>query len=146
MVSGVVLYLIVFTVVMLLRHPAVTAETALIRAAGSGALVLLHVILCIGPLCRLSPRFLPLLYNRRHMGVTMFALALVHGAFAIFQYHALGDTNPFVSVIAGVPWWGVAVLLALAIGQVVTDVLWSTKSSDWSRYLREMAIAREYEP
>ena len=57
---------------------------------------------------------------------------------------------PFVlipsAVIAGVPWWGVAVLLALAIGQVVTDVLWSTKSSDWSRYLREMAIAREYEP
>jgi nitrite reductase/ring-hydroxylating ferredoxin subunit len=38
------------------------------------------------------------------MGVTVFALGLVHGGLAIFQYHALGNTNPFVSVIAGVPW------------------------------------------
>jgi len=36
---------------------------------------LLHIILSIGPLCRLDSRFLPLLYNRRHLGVTMFLLS-----------------------------------------------------------------------
>jgi hypothetical protein len=54
--------------------PNATAETTLIRALGTCALLLLHLILCIGPLCRLNPRFLPLLYNRRHLGVTMFIL------------------------------------------------------------------------
>lgn len=51
-----------------------------IRAYGSAAFVLLHVILSIGPLCRLNRKFLPLLFNRRHMGVTMFFLALTHVA------------------------------------------------------------------
>jgi nitrite reductase/ring-hydroxylating ferredoxin subunit/DMSO/TMAO reductase YedYZ heme-binding membrane subunit len=105
LLGGVTLYLAVFALVMALRHPAVTAETILIRATGSGALVLLHVILCIGPLCRLDPRFLPLLYNRRHMGVTMFVLALVHGSFAVVQYHALGDVNPIVSVLTAESRW-----------------------------------------
>jgi nitrite reductase/ring-hydroxylating ferredoxin subunit/DMSO/TMAO reductase YedYZ heme-binding membrane subunit len=62
-------------------------------------LLLLHIILSIGPLCRLNRRFLPLLYNRRHMGVTMFILALVHGTFSIIQFHALGNINPIVSVL-----------------------------------------------
>ncbi|MHC5211846.1 MAG: Rieske 2Fe-2S domain-containing protein [Planctomycetota bacterium] len=105
LVGGVALYLLAFALVMLLRHPAVTAETVLLRATGSAALILLHVILCIGPLCRLDPHFLPLLYNRRHMGVTMFLLALVHGAFAIVQYHALGDVNPIVSVLTAETRW-----------------------------------------
>ena len=82
----------------LLVSPNVTAETLIIRGCSVSALLLLHVILCIGPLARLDPRFLPLLYNRRHLGVTMFLLALVHGAFAIVQFHALGNENPLVSV------------------------------------------------
>jgi len=48
-------------------HPNATAETLLIRGFGTARLLLLHVILCIGPLCRLDRRFLPLLYNRRHL-------------------------------------------------------------------------------
>src|SRR5262249_6164215 len=58
-----------------------------------------HVILAIGPLCRLDRRFLPLLYNRRHLGVTMFVLAFAHGTFSLFQFHALGDVNPMVSLL-----------------------------------------------
>ena len=81
-----------------LRHPDTTAETFIIRFTAITAFMLLHVILAIGPLARLDRRFLPLLYNRRHLGVTMALLALVHGAFSIFQFHALGDTNPLVSV------------------------------------------------
>jgi nitrite reductase/ring-hydroxylating ferredoxin subunit/DMSO/TMAO reductase YedYZ heme-binding membrane subunit len=96
--GSVLLYLALFIGAGSLVHPNATAETLLIRGFGTAAILLLHVILSIGPLCRLNPRFLPLLYNRRHLGVTTFLLALVHGAFSIFQFHALGDVNPLVSL------------------------------------------------
>ncbi len=97
--GGIVLYLVLFVVTGAWRHPTLTIETLLIRALGSAGLVLLHVVLSIGPLARLDRRFLPLLFNRRHMGVSMFLLALAHASFATVQYHALGDTNPLVSVL-----------------------------------------------
>jgi nitrite reductase/ring-hydroxylating ferredoxin subunit/DMSO/TMAO reductase YedYZ heme-binding membrane subunit len=81
-----------------LIDPNATVETLIIRASGTCAALLLHVVLAIGPLCRLDARFLPLLYNRRHLGVTTFLVALVHGAFSLIQFHALGDVNPLVSV------------------------------------------------
>jgi len=93
-----VLYLSLFVGVTAISNPDYTFETALIRSTSTLALLLLHVILSIGPLCRLNNKFLPLLYNRRHLGVTMFTVALVHGSFSIFQFHALGNTNPFVSL------------------------------------------------
>jgi nitrite reductase/ring-hydroxylating ferredoxin subunit/DMSO/TMAO reductase YedYZ heme-binding membrane subunit len=98
--SGLLIYLGLFVGIGSVVHPNATAETLLIRGLGTAALLLLHVILCIGPLCRLDRRFLPLLYNRRHLGVTMFFLALAHGAFSIFQFHALGNINPLVSLFA----------------------------------------------
>ena len=91
-------YLLLLAGIGAIIHPNATIETLLIRGFGTAALLLLHVILCIGPLCRLDQRFLPLLYNRRHLGVTMFLLALAHGAFATIQFHSLGDTHPLVSV------------------------------------------------
>lgn len=97
--SGVLLYLVVFLLTGVALRPNATIETLLIRALGTAAFFLLHVVLSIGPLCRLNPRFLPLLYNRRHLGITMFLLASGHGAFSIFQFHALGDTPPLVSVL-----------------------------------------------
>lgn len=93
-----VLYLGLFLGAGAVVHPNATIETLLIRAFGTAALFLLHVVLCIGPLCRLSPRFLPLLYNRRHLGVTTFMLGLAHGTFSIVQFHAGGDANPLLSV------------------------------------------------
>src|SRR6266496_2788123 len=96
--AGLVLYLATFVGIGSLVHPNATAETLLIRGLGTAALLLLHVILSIGPLCRLDRRFLPLLYNRRHLGVTMFVLALAHGTFSIVQFHALGNLNPLVSL------------------------------------------------
>ena len=98
LVFGVVLYLAIFISFSTLVHPNATAETILIRAIGTAAFLLLNIILCIGPLCRLNPKFLPLLYNRRHLGVTMFILGLVHGAFSIFQFHAGGDISPILSI------------------------------------------------
>jgi len=96
--GGIVLALATFIGVSLAVSPESTAETLVLRATSVTALVLLHVVLAIGPLTRLDVRFLPLLYNRRHLGVTLFLLALVHGVFAVVQFHALGDENPLVSV------------------------------------------------
>jgi sulfoxide reductase heme-binding subunit YedZ len=99
LVALVTLVFLSFMGVSLIRSPNITAETLLIRGSAVTALLLLHVLLAIGPLARFDPRFLPLLYNRRHLGVTMFLLALVHSVFATVQFHALGDENPLVSVL-----------------------------------------------
>ena len=72
LVGGVALYLFAFCAVTEILFPFVTEEILLMRAFGTAAFLLLHIILCIGPLCRLNPKFLPLLYNRRHAGVTCF--------------------------------------------------------------------------
>jgi nitrite reductase/ring-hydroxylating ferredoxin subunit/DMSO/TMAO reductase YedYZ heme-binding membrane subunit len=68
--------------------------------------LLLHIILCIGPLCRLNPKFLPLLYNRRHAGVTCFLLALIHAVLVVATYHAGGDLNPILSIFISSPLTG----------------------------------------
>lgn len=88
----------IFIAAQLILFPQITAETMIIRATALTAFTLLHLILMIGPLARLDDRFLPLLYNRRHLGVSMFFIALIHGVFSIIQFHALGDVNPIVSV------------------------------------------------
>ncbi len=99
LVGGVLGYLALFVAVTLLAKPHATLETALIRAFGTAALLLLHVVLAIGPLARLDRRFLPLLYNRRHLGVVTFLLGLAHGGFALVQFHAWGDLHPLASLL-----------------------------------------------
>lgn len=96
--SAVVIYLLLFVLLNEIFFPSITPETLLIRATGTLALLMLHVILSIGPLSRIDKRFLVLLYNRRHLGVTMFLIALIHGVFNIAQFHSLGNINPFVSI------------------------------------------------
>jgi nitrite reductase/ring-hydroxylating ferredoxin subunit/DMSO/TMAO reductase YedYZ heme-binding membrane subunit len=91
-------YLVLFTSVTLIFNPQVTFETLLIRSTSTLALLLLHIILSIGPLARINKKFLPLLYNRRHLGVTMFCIAAIHGSFSILQFHSLGNVNPIVSL------------------------------------------------
>lgn len=93
-----VLYLATFISLTVVFNPNYTFETVLIRSTSTLALLLLNVILSIGPLTRINKKFLPLLYNRRHLGVTMFSIALIHGAFGILQFHSLGNINPFVSL------------------------------------------------
>ncbi|HMS42607.1 MAG TPA: ferric reductase-like transmembrane domain-containing protein [Pyrinomonadaceae bacterium] len=99
LISGVAGYLLLFIGLGASFQPNATIETLLIRGFGTCAILLLHIVLIIGPLCRLSPKFLPLLYNRRHLGVTTFFIGAVHGGLSIFQFHALGVINPFVSVL-----------------------------------------------
>jgi nitrite reductase/ring-hydroxylating ferredoxin subunit/DMSO/TMAO reductase YedYZ heme-binding membrane subunit len=77
-----------------------------IRASGAAAFSLLTIILCIGPLARLTPRALPLLYNRRHMGVVCFLIALVHGGLVVLWYHGFSEVNAFVSLLVSNPRYG----------------------------------------
>lgn len=101
--DGIVLALIVlaigvFATVSRTLHPGMGAYALLIRSSGFLSLFLVQLILCIGPLARISPVFIPLLYNRRHLGVYLFFLAALHGSAALIRYHAHGDTFPLVSV------------------------------------------------
>ncbi len=135
--GGAALYLALFVGVGLWRRPEITAETLLIRAFGTLAFTLLHVVLAIGPLARLDRRFLPLLWNRRHLGVTMFLFALAHGGFALFQFHALGDRNALVSLLVSNTRWtslaqfpfqqlGAAALLILFLMAATSHDFWLT--------------------
>lgn len=99
--AGIALYIAVFMVVSISQHPGVEAlspMTLLIRALATLAFFLLSLILCVGPLARLNSKFLPLLYNRRHMGVSMFIIALAHAVLATIWYHSFGVQNPISSI------------------------------------------------
>ncbi|MBC7773527.1 MAG: ferric reductase-like transmembrane domain-containing protein [Pyrinomonadaceae bacterium] len=100
--GGIAAYLILFvTGGKLLASPGegLSSVTLLIRALGTCGIVLLHIVLCIGPMARLDGRLLPLLYNRRHLGVMTFFVGCSHAVLSIFWYHAGGDINPLLSLL-----------------------------------------------
>ena len=122
------------------RNPTATAETLLIRGFGTAAFLLLHVVLCIGPLSRLDRRFLPLLYNRRHLGVTTFLLGLAHGGFGLFQFHALGNVNPLVSLFISNPRYGsVADFPFQALGFFALIILFLMAATSHDFWLRNLS-------
>ncbi|NER39051.1 MAG: Rieske 2Fe-2S domain-containing protein [Oscillatoria sp. SIO1A7] len=106
LLASVVLYLLIFMTVAQAFSSNIELRGLRIRAYGSAAFILLHVILSIGPLSRLNRRFLPLLYNRRHMGVTMFCLGLYHAREALTWYHDYGSLDPLVSLLVGNAHYG----------------------------------------
>ncbi len=140
LVSLLVLYLALFVGVGVWLNPTATAETLLIRAFGTGAFLLLNVVLCIGPLARLDCRFLPLLYNRRHLGVTTFLLGLAHGGFALFQFHALGNANPLVSLFISNPRYrSVADFPFQALGFFALIILFLMAATSHDFWLRNLS-------
>ena len=70
-----------------------------IRATGFCAVLMLHVILIIGPLARISPLISPLLYNRRHLGVSFFIVASIHASLVFGYYGGFGVQNPINAVL-----------------------------------------------
>jgi DMSO/TMAO reductase YedYZ heme-binding membrane subunit/nitrite reductase/ring-hydroxylating ferredoxin subunit len=74
-------------------------QTAAMRAFGSCAFILLSVVLAIGPLARLDRRFLPLLYNRRHLGVMTCMVAAGHAGQVLGWYFAYSPTPPLVALL-----------------------------------------------
>lgn len=126
-IGAMFVYLAAFIGLGALIHPNATIETLIIRAFATAAFLLLHLILAIGPLSRLDKRLLPLLYNRRHLGVLMFLLALVHGAFSIIQFHGFSDRPAIVNLIDSFPSFqlaGAAALLILAVMAATSHDLW----------------------
>ena len=139
MLAGVGVYLLSFVLVASVVPPAgesFTPVQTLIRATGSLAFLLLTFLLCIGPLARLTPRFKPLLYNRRHLGVTIFFVALVHSLLVVVWYHGFGVLNPIVSLLASNPRYdslvgfpfeslGLAALLLLFLLAATSHDFWN---------------------
>jgi DMSO/TMAO reductase YedYZ heme-binding membrane subunit/nitrite reductase/ring-hydroxylating ferredoxin subunit len=140
-VAGVAAYLAVFlTVGALVRmgDEAISFPVLLMRALGTCALLMLHVVLCIGPLARLDRRFLPMVYNRRHLGVATFLVALGHAVVVVGYYHGFGVLNPFVSLLSipgPVPfeWLGLAAFVVLFVMAATSHDFWqkSFSASTW---------------
>lgn len=105
-VAGVVAYLAVFVAITLFTRPADAAITPLqmlIRATGSLAFLMLSLVLVIGPLARLTARFNPVLYNRRHLGVATFLVSAVHAGLVLLWYHGFGVIDPLTSLFVSNP-------------------------------------------
>lgn len=99
---AVIAYLAVFFLVskvLWTGTAAISDEVLILRALGSCAFILLHVVLSIGPLARLDLRWVPVLFNRRHLGVMTFFVALAHGIISIGYYHGFGYINPLLSLL-----------------------------------------------
>jgi len=67
-------------------------EDVRIEVFGACAFLMISFILMIGPLARISPKFLPLLYNRRHFGVLACIIAAIHGYF-VYDWFAMGNSQ-----------------------------------------------------
>jgi DMSO/TMAO reductase YedYZ heme-binding membrane subunit/nitrite reductase/ring-hydroxylating ferredoxin subunit len=88
-IACVIAYVSAFLAIASWMNPPKNAPEAIdlrIQAFGTCAFIMLTVILSIGPLARLDRRLLPLLYNRRHLGVMTFGVVLVHAWFMIDWY------------------------------------------------------------
>jgi len=97
-------YLVTFIGFGVILFPApreISIEILLIRALGTCAVILLHLILMIGPISRITPKFNALLYNRRHLGVTFFTIATMHGLLVLAFYGGFGIENPLTAVLFG---------------------------------------------
>ena len=106
MLAGIAVYLIGFVAVSGLSQSegeSFAPIQTVMRATGTLAYLMLSFILCIGPLARLTDRFKPFLYNRRHLGVTTFLIALVHAGLVLLWYHGFSETNPVVSLFISNP-------------------------------------------
>jgi DMSO/TMAO reductase YedYZ heme-binding membrane subunit len=125
--AGLVVYLALFMGIGAIAHPQATFETLAIRALATAAFLMLHLILSIGPLARLNPKLLPLLYNRRHLGVATFLVAVAHALFAVFQFHAQGNVNPVFGLLTtgwGFQTLGLAALMILFVMAATSHDFW----------------------
>lgn len=110
------------------------------RACGTAAIALLIFILSIGPLARFSPRFSPLLYNRRHLGVTMFLLAFAHAALATLWYHGFGVIDPLTSILeSGAAFEGAAQFPFQPLGLAALVILFAMAATSHDFWLRNLS-------
>lgn len=140
LVLGIAAFLAVVFVVGHYLHPGIRAEVLALRALGTCGFVLLHVILCIGPLARFDPRLLPVLYNRRHLGVATFLVGLAHAALATGYYHGFGIASPLVSLIASNTEYGsLAAFPFEALGLIALAILFVMAATSHDFWLRNLS-------
>lgn len=105
-IIGLIVYLGIFVSISLRNYDqpqAISPMIILIRALGSCAFLMLHIILIIGPLARLSSIFKPLLYNRRHFGVSMCIVATAHIGLVLIWYYGYGVISPLYALFISNP-------------------------------------------
>ena len=115
--------------------PPLDDQAVHMRAWGGCAFLLTSLVLCIGPLARLDARFLPLLYNRRHLGVMTALVALAHASYVLGWYFGFSPVDPYVALLsantgftrlAGFPFeiFGVFALTILAVLAATSHDFW----------------------
>ncbi|WP_299866429.1 Rieske 2Fe-2S domain-containing protein [uncultured Roseobacter sp.] len=138
MLLGVALFLYVFLYAapgILSHERPINSQVHNARAFGACAFVMLTVILCIGPLARLDPRFLPLLYNRRHFGVMTVFVAITHAGYIVDWYFAFSSSNKYEALLfantsygqlAGFPFevFGIFALFTLILLAATSHDFW----------------------
>jgi nitrite reductase/ring-hydroxylating ferredoxin subunit/DMSO/TMAO reductase YedYZ heme-binding membrane subunit len=142
LIIGIVLFIGTFVTVGALRNPPADMPAWInlrIKAFGTCAFAMLTIILMIGPLARLSPRFLPLLYNRRHFGVLTFLVALVHAWSVVDWFSVQGAMGDLVAEMTTSPNYGKFIgfpIKALGLtGLSVLFLLAATSHDFWLAFL-----------
>lgn len=140
--AGILAYILIYLKVAPMYQDVsrpIDVHTLRMKAFGSCAFIMLTFVLMIGPLARLDRRFLPVLYNRRHVGVMTCAIAGAHAMFALFWYFSFSPVDPYVALlsantsyeqIVGFPFevFGIAAL-------VILIVLAATSHDFWLKFL-----------
>ena len=142
LIGCVALFIGTFITVGALRNPPPDPPAWIglrIKAFGTCAFVMLTIILMIGPLARLSPRFLPLLYNRRHFGVLTFLVALMHAYSVVDWFAVQGAMGDLMNEMTGSPNYGRFIgfpIKALGLfGLTVMFLLAATSHDFWLAFL-----------
>ena len=139
--GGIALFLAAFFAVGSLvwtGEHAISREILAVRALAVCAFTLLHLILAIGPLARLDPRFLILLYNRRHLGVSMFIVALAHATLATLYYGGFGTRNPLAAMLANTDYTsltGFPFVVPGALALLILFLMAATSHDFWLKNL-----------
>jgi nitrite reductase/ring-hydroxylating ferredoxin subunit/DMSO/TMAO reductase YedYZ heme-binding membrane subunit len=132
LLAAVALYLTAYT---WLASGGLDDATVAIRARGSLAFILVTLALAIGPAARLDRRFLPLLYNRRHLGVITALVAASHALAVLDWYFVFSPTPPLLALLIsepGITQWpgtpfipfGIAALAILAVLAATSHDFW----------------------
>jgi len=142
-IVGFILVFIAFAFVFPPGNEPPDSAVLLIRATGFAAISMLHVVLLIGPLARVWPKAKPLLYNRRHLGVMTFLVALLHALAVIGYYHAFGEMNPVVSLLVNTAraealpfeYFGILALLIMFLMAATSHDYWlrNLSAAWWKR-------------
>ena len=142
LLACVVLFIGTYMTVGALRNPPADKPAWIdlrINAFGTCAFVMLTIVLMIGPLARLSPRFLPLLYNRRHFGVLTFLVALIHAVSVVDWFSAVGAMGDLVTEMTNNPKYmqfiGFPMKALGLFGLTVMFLLAATSHDFWLAFL-----------